>query len=74
MTQNKKILNFLKSNNGIQYKCKKAIYSHETVLFFHNLSDRTPLTFMIIVPSGYYSRYLKEELYSLRIIEIKIKY
>lgn len=126
MTQKEKVLEFLKTNNGIlkyidlkklginkmtvsrlvnsgilervhrglyidsnmiedeyytfQYKCKKAIFSHETALFFHDLSDRVPLKFMITVPSGYYSRYLKntrykfsyikEELYYLGIIEV----
>lgn len=34
-------------------KSKNAIYSHNTALYFHNLSDRTPLRYDITVPSGY---------------------
>ncbi|MDR0515309.1 MAG: type IV toxin-antitoxin system AbiEi family antitoxin domain-containing protein, partial [Coriobacteriaceae bacterium] len=26
-----------------QYKCGKGVFSHETALYFHGLSDRTPL-------------------------------
>lgn len=43
----------------ISVRCKKCIFSHETALFFHNLSDRTPLNFSITLPSGYNSKYLK---------------
>ncbi|MDD4035764.1 MAG: type IV toxin-antitoxin system AbiEi family antitoxin domain-containing protein [Bacilli bacterium] len=34
-------------------KSKNAIYSHNTALYFHDLSDRTPLRYDITVPSGY---------------------
>ena len=63
-----------------QYKCTKAIFSHETALYFHDLTDRTPLKYMVTVPSGYYTRYMKnneykfsyikEELYELGRIKI----
>ena len=67
-----------------QYKCPKAIFSHETALYFHDLSDRTPIEIMITVPSGYNSRllkdnnykfsYIKDELYELGKIMIKTPY
>lgn len=34
-------------------KSKNAVYSHNTALYLHNLSDRTPLKYDITVPSGY---------------------
>lgn len=67
-----------------QYKCPKAVFSHETALYFHDLSDRTPIEIMITVPSGYNSRllkdnnykfsYIKNELYELGKIMIKTPY
>ena len=44
-----------------QYKCEKGIFSHETALYFHELSDRTPLQLMMTIPSGHNSRLLKEK-------------
>lgn len=43
-----------------QYKCGKGVYSHETALFFHGLSDRTPLQLMMTIPSGYNTTLLKD--------------
>lgn len=43
-----------------QYRCKEGIFSHETALYFHDLSDRTPLTMMLTIPSGYNTRLLVE--------------
>jgi len=67
-----------------QYRCPKAIFSHETALYFHDLTDRTPIELMVTVPSGSYSKYmkekeyhfsyLKEELYELGKIKIKTPY
>ena len=67
-----------------QYKCPKAVFSHETALYFHDLTDRTPIEIMITVPSGYNSRllkdnnykfsYIKDELYELGKIMIKTPY
>lgn len=34
-----------------QYRCRKGVYSYETALFFHNLSDRTPLRLMMTIPN-----------------------
>lgn len=64
-----------------QYRCKRGIFSHETALFFNDLSDRTPLQLMLTIPSGYNTRllkdkqrckffYIKEELHSIGKITI----
>lgn len=67
-----------------QYKCPKAVFSHETALYFHDLTDRTPNELMITIPSKYNSRllkekkykfsYIKEELYDLGKIKVKTPY
>lgn len=67
-----------------QYKCPKAIFSHETALYFHDLTDRTPIEFMVTVPSKYNSRYLKsseykfsyikDELYEIGIAKVRTPY
>ena len=67
-----------------QYKCPKAIFSHETALYFHDLTDRTPIEFMVTVPSKYNSRYLKsseykfsyikDELYEIGIEKVRTPY
>jgi predicted transcriptional regulator of viral defense system len=44
-----------------QYKCGQGVFSHETALFFHGLSDRTPLVLMMTIPSGYNTRLLHEK-------------
>jgi predicted transcriptional regulator of viral defense system len=44
-----------------QYRCPKGIFSHETALFFNNLSDRTPFQLMITIPSGWNTRLLSNE-------------
>lgn len=44
-----------------QYKCGKGVYSHETALYFHGLSDRTPIQLMITIPSGYNTALLKNK-------------
>lgn len=44
-----------------QYRCKEGVFSHETALYFHNLSDRTPITMMLTIPSGYNTRLLVEQ-------------
>ena len=38
---------------AIQSKYSNIIYSHETALFMHGLSDRTPFQYSATVPSGY---------------------
>lgn len=36
----------------MQRRCSKGVFSHETALFFHDLSDRNPLQLMMTIPSG----------------------
>lgn len=38
---------------SLQKRAKKIIYSHETALFLHRLTERTPFIYSITVPSGY---------------------
>ncbi|MDR1390188.1 MAG: abortive phage infection protein [Treponema sp.] len=38
---------------ALQQRAAKIIYSHETALFFHRLTDRTPIRYSITVPSSY---------------------
>ena len=44
-----------------QYKCGKGVFSHETALYFHGLSDRTPFVLMMTIPSGYNTRLLADK-------------
>ena len=44
-----------------QYRCKRGIFSHETALYFHDLSDRSPFQMMLTIPSGYNTRLLKDK-------------
>lgn len=45
----------------IQQRNSKVIYSHETALYFHNLTDRDPNNYNVTVPSGYNASHLKKE-------------
>lgn len=38
-----------------QARYKMSIFSHETALYLHDLTDRTPLSYSITVPVGYHS-------------------
>ena len=38
---------------SMQQRAKKIVYSHETALFLHGLTDRTPFQYTVTVPSGY---------------------
>lgn len=44
----------------LQSVYKSSVYSHETALFLHDLTDRTPLRYSVSVPSGYHSTALSE--------------
>ena len=67
-----------------QYRCPKGIFSHETALFLHNLSDRTPIQLMMTIPSGWSTRlfakddiiffYCRPELSRLGATEIETAY
>lgn len=67
-----------------QYRCPKGIFSYETALFFHDLSDRMPLKLTMTIPSGYNTRllkdddykfyYCKKEIYELGIVTLKTSF
>jgi len=44
-----------------QYRCPKGIFSHETALYLHEISDRVPLRLMMTIPSGWNSKLLTDE-------------
>jgi predicted transcriptional regulator of viral defense system len=69
---------------AFQARYKTPIYSHETALFLHDLTDRTPLTYSITVPVGYHSIslrksghkifYVNRNLFDLGVISLKSPY
>lgn len=38
---------------NLQMRFKRGIFSHETALFIHNLTDRTPIKYSMTFPKGY---------------------
>ena len=44
-----------------QLKRTKAIYSHETALFLHDLTDRDPIGYTVTVPTGYNRNLLADD-------------
>lgn len=44
-----------------QLRRPKIIYSHDTALFLHDLTDRDPLHYTVTVPTGYNTVKLREE-------------
>lgn len=46
---------------NFQLRRPKIIYSHETALFLHDLTDRDPISYMVTVPTGYNPTRLKED-------------
>lgn len=44
-----------------QKQKNKIIYSHETALYLHDLTDRDPIKYAVTVPTGYSSQKLKQE-------------
>lgn len=65
----------------LQYKYPKGIFSHETALYLHNLTDRTPSSYTMTFPKGYnitaaktsdvVSRLVNLENYRLGLIEMQ---
>lgn len=45
----------------LQAKFPKGIFSHETALYIHNLTDRTPMKYSMIFPHGYHTVSVSEE-------------
>ncbi len=66
---------------SMQKKYPKLIYSHESALYMHGLSDRTPFEYSASVPSGYKVvgsvaerfkiYYIKKELHELGVEIVK---
>ena len=52
---------FLDKMYIMQKRLSKIIYSHETALFLHDLTDRDPIQYTVTVPTGYEVKRLKEE-------------
>lgn len=69
---------------AMQGKYSKLIYSHETALYLHGLSDRTPFEYTATVPSGYKVvdriserikvYYIKKENHSLGVTKVKTSF
>lgn len=65
----------------LQLRSRKAIFSHDTALFYHDLSDRDPLELTITLPSGYNATrfkedgikvyFVKNELFELGLVELR---
>lgn len=45
----------------LHLRCGQAIFSHETALFFYNLTDREPLRYSVTVKTGYNPSRLHED-------------
>lgn len=53
----------------IHLRCGQAVFSHETALFFHDLTDREPQKYSLTVKTGYNPSRLKED--GLQVYTIK---
>ncbi len=45
----------------VHLRCEQAVFSHETALFLHDLTDREPIEYEITVKTGYNPSKLKED-------------
>lgn len=45
-----------------QQKKKQLIYSHDTALYLHGLSDRDPIKYAVTLPSGYNTSQIKSDM------------
>jgi predicted transcriptional regulator of viral defense system len=57
---------------GIQSTCQAAVYSHETALYLHDLTDRSPLRYSLTVPVGYHSTSLIQSGYKIFYVNRKV--
>ena len=55
-----------------QLRRSKIIYSHETALFLHELTDRDPISYMVTVPTGYNPTRLREDGFTVFTIKRKL--
>jgi predicted transcriptional regulator of viral defense system len=64
----------------LQYRFAKGVFSNETALYLHGMSDRTPQNYTLTFPRGYNSpglrkhnakiKFVTQEIYDLGIIEM----
>jgi predicted transcriptional regulator of viral defense system len=45
----------------MQYQFSKGIFSHETALYLHEITDRTPIRYTMTFPAGYNTGNVKEQ-------------
>lgn len=45
----------------LHLRCAQAVFSHESALFFHDLTDREPMAYSVTVKTGYNPTRLKDE-------------
>ncbi|WP_223643519.1 type IV toxin-antitoxin system AbiEi family antitoxin domain-containing protein [Planococcus sp. 4-30] len=53
----------------LQARSPQLIFSHETALYLHDLTDRDPITYSVTVPVGYHNRLLTDgglQVYSVK--------
>lgn len=60
---------FLDKMYVLQKRLSTIIYSHETALFLHDLTDRDPIRYTVTLPSNVRSKRLKDE--NIRVFYIK---
>jgi len=68
----------------LQVKSKRIVFSHETALYLHELTDRDPLEWSVTIPTGYNGSNLREagikvytvkkELHLIGVTELKTLY
>ncbi len=52
---------FVDKMYSTQQRSPKVIYSHETALFLHDLTDRDPIAYSVTVPTGYNAVRLRDD-------------
>jgi predicted transcriptional regulator of viral defense system len=57
---------------SLQIRFRRGIFSHETALFIHDLTDRTPLQYTLTFPLSYNTLSAKKE--NLRCMRVKTEY
>lgn len=60
---------FVDNMYAAQLRRPKMIYSHETALFLHDLTDRDPISYTVTVPAGYNATRLRKD--GIRVFTIK---
>lgn len=53
----------------LQARSPQLVFSHETALYLHDLTDRDPITYSVTVPNGYHSQLLIEK--NIQVFSVK---